>query len=55
MEIYAKAQDLLVDEAPALYIYEKRYRLPMRDTVQGFVFNGVYIETLNWYDMFKTA
>jgi peptide/nickel transport system substrate-binding protein len=55
MEIYAKAQDLLVDEAPALYVYEKRYRLPMRDTVEGFVFNGVYIETLNFYDMSKTG
>ena len=55
MEIYAKAQDLLVDEAPALYVYEKRYRLPMRDTVEGFVFNGVYIETLNFYGMSKTG
>ena len=55
MEIYGQAQDLLVDEAPALYVYEKRYRLPMRDTVQGFVFNGIYIETLNFYGMSKTG
>lgn len=55
LEIYAKAQDLLVDEAPALYVYEKKYRLPMRDTVQGFVFNGVYIETLNFYGMSKSG
>jgi hypothetical protein len=27
----------------------------MRDAVKGFVFNGVYIETLNFYDMSKTA
>lgn len=54
MEIYGKAQDLLVDEAPALFVYEKRYRLPMRDTVQGFVFNGIYIETLNFYGISKT-
>ncbi|MFN8591067.1 MAG: ABC transporter substrate-binding protein [Thermomicrobiales bacterium] len=53
MAIYAEAQDLLVDDAPALYVYEKRYRLPMRDTVEGFVFNGVYIETLNYYGMSK--
>ncbi len=55
MALYAQAQDLLVEDAPALYVYEKRYRLPMRDTVQGFVFNGVYIEALNWYGLFKTA
>jgi peptide/nickel transport system substrate-binding protein len=55
MALYAKAQDLLVDDAPALYVYEKHYRLPMRDTVQGFVFNGMYIESMNWFEMFKTA
>jgi peptide/nickel transport system substrate-binding protein len=52
-EIYNKAQELLVDDAPALFVYEKRYRLPMRDNVEGFVFNGVYIETLNFYGMSK--
>lgn len=52
-EIYNKAQDLLVDDAPALFVYEKHYRLPMRDNVKGFVFNGVYIETLNFYGMSK--
>lgn len=55
MALYAKAQDLLVDDAPALYVYEKHYRLPMRDTVEGFVFNGMYIESMNWFEMFKTA
>ena len=44
MEIYARAQDLVAEDAPALFVYEKRYRLPMRDTVEGFVFNGVLIE-----------
>jgi peptide/nickel transport system substrate-binding protein len=55
MELYARAQDLLVDEAPALFVYEKKYRLPMRETVEGFVFNGVYIETLNFYGMSKSG
>jgi peptide/nickel transport system substrate-binding protein len=54
MELYAQAQDLLVEDAPALFVYEKSYRLPMRDNVEGFVFNGVYIETLNFYGMSKT-
>jgi peptide/nickel transport system substrate-binding protein len=55
MELYGSAQELLVEDSPALYVYEKRYRLPMRDTVQGFVFNGVYIETLNWHDLSKSS
>ena len=55
MEIYARAQDLVAEDAPALFVYEKRYRLPMRDTVEGFVFNGVLIETLNFYEMAKSG
>lgn len=55
MALYAKAQELVVEDAPALFVYEKRYRLPMRDTVEGFVFNGVLIETLNFYGMSKSG
>lgn len=53
-ELYGQAQALLVEDAPALYIYEKAYRLPMRTTVQNFVFNGMYIETLDWYNVYKS-
>lgn len=52
-EIYNKAQHIIVDEAPALFVYEKNYRLPMRDNVQGFVFNGVYIEMLDFHALGK--
>jgi peptide/nickel transport system substrate-binding protein len=54
-DLYGQAQVLLADEAPALFVYEKRYRLPMRNNVQGFVFNGIYIETVNWYGMSKSS
>jgi peptide/nickel transport system substrate-binding protein len=55
LDLYGQAQALLVEDAPALFVYEKRYRLPMRDTVEGFVFNGVLIETLNFYGMSKSG
>jgi peptide/nickel transport system substrate-binding protein len=55
MEMYGKAQELIVEDAPALFVYEKHYRLPMRDTVQGFVFNGMYIESLNWFGLSKNG
>ena len=53
-EMYARVQRILVEEAPALHIYEKNYRLPMRDNVEGFVFNGVYIEMLDFYALHKS-
>ena len=51
--LYAQAQKLLVEESPALFVYEKNYRLPMNGKLQGFVFNGVYIETLDFYALHK--
>ena len=42
-------QKLLVEEAPALFIYEKNYRLPTSDKLKGFVFNGMHTETLDFY------
>ena len=52
-KMYGEAQKLLVGESPALYIYEKNYRLPMSDKLQGFVFNGIYIETIDFYAVHK--
>jgi peptide/nickel transport system substrate-binding protein len=51
--LYGEAQKLLVAESPALFVYEKNYRLPMTSKLQGFVFNGVYIETLDFYALHK--
>ena len=51
--MYGEAQKLLVEQSPALYIYEKNYRLPMSDKLRGFVFNGIYIETIDFYAVHK--
>ena len=54
LDLYAQCQRLIVDDAPALFVYEKPYRLPMRTNVQGFQFNGIYTETLNFHDISKS-
>jgi peptide/nickel transport system substrate-binding protein len=51
--MYGEAQKVLVEESPALYVYEKNYRLPMSDKLEGFVFNGIYIETIDFYAVHK--
>ena len=52
-EMYSALQHLIVEDAPALFVYEKNYRLPTREDVKGFVFNGVYIEMLDFYAIHK--
>ena len=41
------------DSEPALYVYEKSYRLPMSEKVKGFIFNGMYSETMDFYAVHK--
>jgi ABC-type transport system substrate-binding protein len=52
-QMYKDAQKIVVDDSPALFVYEKNYRLPMSDKLQGFVFNGIYIETIDFYAVHK--
>jgi len=49
--LWAEAQRIVVEDAASVFVYEKNYRLPMRDHVQNFVFNGIYIETFSFYDL----
>lgn len=52
-KLYGEVQEILVEDSPALYLYEKNYRLPMRSNIKGFVFNGVWIETFDYYALSK--
>ena len=52
-DLYGQAQVILVEDAPALFVYEKNYRLPMRSNVKGFVYNGVLWETVYFYWLSK--
>lgn len=49
LELYGRAQKLLVEDSPALFVYEKNYRMPMSDKLKGFVFNGMRTATLDFY------
>ena len=48
-----RIQQILVDEVPYAPFYEAEYRLPMRDNVRGFIYNGLYTDTFTFYDMWK--
>ncbi|MBN9074116.1 MAG: ABC transporter substrate-binding protein [Rhizobiales bacterium] len=50
-ELYARAQKLIVEDSPALFVYEKNYRMPASDKLKGFVFNGMRTATLDFYNL----
>lgn len=52
-ELYARAQQILAEDSPALFIYHQNYNLPLRDDVKGYSYNPMYILTLPFYTMAK--
>lgn len=38
---------------PAIPLYEGNYQLPLRADVAGFVFNGIDINTLDFYALYR--
>ncbi len=49
--LYEKAQQLIVDDVASLDLYQKTMTIMMRDRVKGFVYNPIYTEAFNIYDM----
>ena len=51
--LYDRAQALIVADSPMLFLYEKNYRMPVVDSLKGFVFNGMRVETLDFYALHR--
>jgi len=52
MELYKKAQQIIVEDAPALFCADVNYRVAMRKEVKGFEFHALYSNIFNFYDMY---
>lgn len=50
-ELYGKAQEIVADEAAALFIANPLHRMAHRDRVTGYTFIGVLGYDLTWYPM----
>lgn len=48
---YQKAQQLIVADVASLDLYQKTMTIMMRDSVKGYVYNPIYTEAFNIYDM----
>ena len=51
--LYDRAQAMIVADSPMLFLYEKNYRMPIVDSLKGFVFNGMRMETLDFYALHR--
>jgi peptide/nickel transport system substrate-binding protein len=51
--LYRKAQKIVVNEAPYVFLYQKNYQVGMRSSVKGFVFNPMLEQIFNVADITK--
>ena len=50
--LYGRAERIAVEDAPYLCVMEQPFREPQLSTVRGFSFNGFYIYTYDFYNMY---
>lgn len=53
VELYQQAQKLALNDSAYVYLYQKNYTLPMRDSVKGYVFNPMLEQVFNLGSMSK--
>jgi peptide/nickel transport system substrate-binding protein len=49
--LYQQTQELIFNDVPDIDIYQKSMTVMMRDWVKGYVYNPIYTEAFNLYDM----
>lgn len=54
VKLYKQAQDIVVQEAPYVLLYQKNSQIALRDSVSGFVFNPMLEQIYNLGSMSKT-
>jgi peptide/nickel transport system substrate-binding protein len=52
-ELYQQAQKTVLNDSAYVYLYQKSYTLPMRDSVKGYVFNPMLEQVFNLGSMSK--
>ncbi|MBW1696635.1 MAG: ABC transporter substrate-binding protein [Deltaproteobacteria bacterium] len=52
-ENVTRIQQILYEDCPYLCLYESDYRIPHRENLKGVIYNGLYTDTLPFYDMWK--
>lgn len=54
LELYKKAQEIVVNDPPYIYLYQPEYLLPMRASVIGFTYNPMLEGIYNLAEMSKS-
>jgi peptide/nickel transport system substrate-binding protein len=53
VELYGEAQDIIMEEAPYIFLYQVNTMVPMRKTVKGYVYNPMLESMYNFRSIYK--
>ena len=52
-KLYGEAQDIIMTDAPYIFLYQVSTIVPMRKNVEGYVFNPMLESMYNFRDIYK--
>lgn len=53
LKLYRQAQEVLVREAPSVYLFDLTTAVPMRENVEGYLINPSYPKAMYFYGVYK--
>ena len=53
IKLYAKAQEIVMDEAPYIFLYQVKTLVPRRTNVKGYVYNPMLESIYNFREIYK--
>jgi len=53
LELYREAQEILVEDAPAIFLYETKTAIVKRKSLKGFKYNPAYTDVVFFYECYK--
>ncbi|MDB5073944.1 MAG: extracellular solute-binding protein family 5, partial [Chloroflexi bacterium] len=51
--IWNRIQEIIMRDVPAVPLYEGNYQLPMRSDIGGFRYNGIDVNTFDFYALYR--
>jgi peptide/nickel transport system substrate-binding protein len=52
-DLYRQAQEIIMQEAPYIFLYQRQTIVPMHDRVKGYVYNPMLESMYNFEDISK--
>ena len=53
IELYGKAQEIMMEEVPAIFIFDQQFARAKRKNIKGYYDNPLYAHVVFFYDLYE--